>query len=205
MSAQPIKRWIILFSGFRQDASEMTGTIRAWRTLYERHAGPTSVVAIHPWNTHARMIAHMVRNNRNGEMPDVVLGGYSFGGQTAVNVAEQLRLCGIFVRQLVLSDPVYRHNYYAGWWRSLMPFSTIYVPPNVQRVKYFLQENTRFWPLREGGWIQPAGHRLVAEVDEKTGQRANIRPPVYLPHDHSNMDDAGEYHKALLEACECSA
>lgn len=200
---KPIKRWIILFSGFRQDASTMTGSVKVWRSLYDQHAGPQCVVSLYPWDTAARPLAHMIRNNRNGEDPEIILGGYSFGGQTAVNLAKQLQFCGLYVSKMVLADPVYRHRYYAGWWRSLMPWAKIAVPSNVQDCRYFLQKNEVFWPMRDGGWIQPRGHRLYAQEDFVDGARALIRDPIYLTCDHSNMDDSPHYLSAMLGACKC--
>lgn len=194
----PIRRWIILFSGFLQDASQRHGSTLLWRELYARHAGPETVVEPHPWNTHVRTLALRIRNESNGQAPDVVIGGYSFGGMTAANLARELGYTGIPVRQMVLSDPVYRHGYYAGWWRSLMPWCEIEIPENVWEVKYFVQDNPRFWLGRDGGWIQPAGHRLVPQNKGAT----TIHEPIYLPHDHSSMDDSREYHQTMLAACE---
>lgn len=194
MSDKPIIKWIVLFSGFGQDNGQKSGTIAIWRRLYNLHAGPQCCVEVHPWNTSVRALAHKIRNNKNGELPSIIVGGYSFGGMTAVNFANQLRLCGLSVKHMILSDPVYRHSYYAGWWRSMVPWSEIRVPPNVHTVKVFAQANSRYWPPnRAGGWFQPAGHAVVGSLGEEY-------MPTVLEHDHSNMDDATQYHEALLNA-----
>lgn len=194
-----LRREIHLFSGFRQDESIPTGTFRLWSALHQEFAGPDTIVEMHPWDTNPRVLAQRIANSSYGRHVDVVLGGYSFGGMTAALVAGQLGACGISVRQLVLTDAVYRHWYYAGWWRSLMPWAEIEIPRNVGEVVWFVQKNPRFKIGRMGGWVQPAGHQLVAENPLLT----KIRKPVWLTRDHSAMDEAPQYRDALLEACRC--
>lgn len=196
-----VQREIHLFSGFRQDASVPTGTFRIWSLLHEQFAGPRCIVQMHPWDTPPRVLAQRIRNSGYGSSVDIVLGGYSWGGMTAARVAEQLEACNLRVRKVVLADPVYRHWYALGWWRSLFRWFEIEIPANVYEVQYFLQENPRFVIGRPGGTIQPAGHIVVPEDPQKT----TVHDPVYLTCDHMAMDETWQYRDALVEACICDS
>ena len=199
------RREIHLFAGFLQDADLPTGTFRIWSTIYEQCAGPNCVVQMHAWDTNPRVLAQRIANSALGVNParvDIVLGGYSFGGMTAALVAKQLRAVGHRVRKMVLCDPVYRHWYYAGWWRSLIPWSQITIPSNVSDVEYFLQRNPRFEIGRYGGIIQPAGHDVVPEFPDF--YKPKIHEPTILECNHSAMDESTQYRDALISACRCS-
>lgn len=70
-----------------------------------------------------------------------------------MRLAEQLRVCGLEVNEMVLADPVYRSENILGRWRTLLIgwfAPTIKVPSNVHHVCSTLQRQN--WPR---------AHRLV--------------------------------------------
>jgi hypothetical protein len=115
---------------------------------------------------------------------------------SAVLLARELAGCGINVRALVLSDPVYRHGYRLGQWRAMVPWSRIKVPTNVAEVWWFRQKNPRFG-FRSGSWWHPSGHELLVETEETI-----VHGPWILEREHDSMDDAEEFHETASQVAE---
>ena len=68
---------------------------------------------------------------------------------------------------MLLSDAVYRHAYWLGNWRALVPWSVIEIPANVQRVTWFRQYSDR----PQGHDLRAADHGISALRDELNAYR----------------------------------
>ena len=88
-NAEPVHRWVICFAGFCQDEGENIGVARLWRKLVTRCSGPNSVVLMREWHQPVGDLAGLIAQF-NGA-PDILICGYSYGGQTAVNLAGALQ------------------------------------------------------------------------------------------------------------------
>lgn len=181
----------MVIGGFQQNEGRPTGIVRLWRRL--RAADPQAEVLLRSWADNWNHLAELIWQCRNGDLPDVCLHGYSWGGASAVRLARELHRRGVPVRAMVLCDAVYRHRYRLGWWRSLVSWSKLEIPPNVREVFSLRQRNPRLQPGRPGGFIQPAGHDIIAE-----STTTHIHPAEVLTVDHSYMDDADRFHELAL-------
>lgn len=178
-SLPPIYEHHLLFAGHLQNRGEMVGQVYLWRHLHHLLAGSDTTVELHPWHADVEPIAELIWRTRPEEcLPDVYLYGYSWGGMTAVNLAGALHARGIGGIQMVLSDPVYRHRYWLGNWRTLLR-TTIWVPQNVTDVWSFFQLQN--WP---------SGHPVKAIHPECT----TVHKPRELHVRHAYMDDHDTYH-----------
>lgn len=209
---RPIDRWIILFAGYTQTHGQVTGLCRLWRDLHARYSSQRCVVHLATWKDDVADLAEWVwrfrpeertlisretsRPYKHQPVPHLVVVGYSFGGQTSVNFAGELDRRGLDVQRMVLCDPVYRYRCPLGWWRSMMPFSEIVVPANVDRVDWCRQTNPRFAFGRPGPFAQPAGHDVVAEEPDVT----RIEAPIVLDVQHTYIDDSPVFHEMSDEA-----
>lgn len=189
-----IDEWRIVVSGFTQDMLNPSGSERLWKRMHESHAGSKSVVLWKLWSENWHKLSEHMYRLKNGSMPVVDLFGYSYGGDGVIRLARNLQTAGIDVRNMVLCDAVYRHRYWAGNWRSVLPWAELLVPENVKNVYVLKQENPRWQLGRPGGILQPAGHDVVAENEETT----HIAVPQILPLTHARMDDAAEYHDLAM-------
>lgn len=179
-----IAEWHILLSGFLQRAGDINGVVLIWDEL--RKLVPEAEVQLHGWDANLPDLAELIaRLSPSFTGPRVNLYGYSWGGQSAVLLARELRRRGVVVQHLVLSDAVYRHWYRLGWWRAFLPGVRIIVPDNVRRVTHFRQRQSR-----------PKGHAVTAENPGRT----MMDPVVWLPVDHMWMDDAAEFRAACVAA-----
>jgi len=118
------------------------------------------------------------------DFPSIKIYGYSWGGAAAIRLAGELHKRGLPVDNLVLSDPVYRHWYWAGNWRAFWPFSKLYVPVNVARVDVFSQRQNL-----------PSGHEVVALDPEQT----IVTNRGVLGVNHQYMDDHPRFQNHALE------
>ena len=187
-----IAEWHIVLSGFLQRAGDVNGVVLIWNELRRLvHGRPDAVAQLHSWNANLVDLAELIARTRpSEEMPRVHIYGYSWGGQSAVNLARELGRRGVPVDRLVLSDAVYRHWYKLGWWRAFVPWLKIRVPDTVRRVTHFRQQQSL-----------PMGHIVQAENPGLT----TVDPVVLLRVDHKWMDDAAEFRCACLEAAKGSA
>lgn len=184
---QPIDRWHVCISGFRQHRGSPTGLEALWQRLRAAHHNGVAAVELCAWNDNWSALAEFIwRFRRDGQPPRIGIYAYSWGaGWGFIQLARQLRRRGLEVQHAVLSDPVYRHWYRAGNWRAFVPGIPIEVPANVRRVQYFVQRQN--WPR---------GHRVIAADATQTA----IWAPITLNADHEKMDDADEFHETSLVA-----
>jgi hypothetical protein len=177
-----IHHWHIVIGGYRQHEGKPTGMVRLWQTLHERHARPGTCVELRAWNDQWRLLAELIwRLRPDDEPPQVKVYAYSWGaGCGAMRLARELRLRGIAVAAMVLSDPVYRSRSFLTRWLALWPCAAIVVPANVRLVRWFRQEIS-----------VPAGHVLRAAERERT----HIAPPIWAEVGHQYMDDWRPFHR----------
>lgn len=181
-----IAEWHILLSGFMQRQGDVNGMVHIWDELRRVVESPSVVVQLHSWNCNLADIAELIKKLTPLDAPPRInLYGYSWGGQSCVNLARELRRRGLQVDHMVLSDAVYRHWYPFGWWRAFAPWRSIRVPDNVRRVTHFRQQQSL-----------PMGHRVIAENPGLT----TIDPVTWLRVDHCWMDDASQFRAACLDA-----
>ena len=187
MAGMPaIRKWVVCIAGFLQDEGTPGGLVAVWRELHRLHAAPDVRVEFRAWNARARSLAELIWRLRPAEdRPQIVICAYSWGGASAQNLAKQLGRRGLVVDRMVLADPVYRHGYWCGNWRALVPWSRIVVPHNVRRVAWFRQTVSR-----------PRGHDLVAEDPDAT----TIEPPEVVKVDHTYIDDLRAFHDSAIAA-----
>lgn len=183
-----VASWIFCMSGFLQHKGRPNGITRLWRKLYAEFAGPDCVVDHHPWNFDPGRIAEFVwRYSDNQALPKVLIVGYSWGGSSAVKLAEQLQLRGIDVAEMILVDAVYRHKYWCGQWRAFWPWSRILIPSNVLHVSWFRQDVSL-----------PRGHRVIARNPDRT----KIEEPVQLYVSHQYVDEHALVEKLTMQLAE---
>lgn len=175
----PILTAHVVIAGFRQRRGRANGSDLLYRALYARHAGPQSFVGFSCWDDDVASLAELLWRwgGTNGNDLGVGVYAYSWGAPSAMQFAEELRVLGIGVARMVLSDPVYR----CWWlpWRPLLRWPKIYVPANVARVDWFRQHID--WPC---------GHDLVAEDEHVTF----IADPIEASRGHGTMDELGIFH-----------
>ena len=151
---------------------------RLWRKLVQRCNEPNSVVLLREWHQPVPDLASLIAQF-NGS-PDILICGYSYGGQTAVNLARALQQRKIGVRQLVLTDAVFRPRWYE-FYKAFLPARRISIPTNVRWVRWFRQRVN--WP---------AGHDLLAINPVRT----KIAPAeVVIDRGHEAMDELPEFSR----------
>ena len=178
----PVNRWVILCSGFLQDEGQLTGMVSLWRKIAVACHDEQTVVELRPWHTSKQSWGELAekiwRFRPSGQRPRVVIATYSWGVNGGLTLARELLKRGITVNNFVSSDGVYRHGYFLGQWRALVPWSRIKVPRNVQVLDCYRQTNNL-----------PKGHLFVAESDYST-----VKDCVVIDRTHQYMDDAEEFH-----------
>jgi pimeloyl-ACP methyl ester carboxylesterase len=201
----PIFSWHFVISGFTQREGESNGWGQLWRKLnYLSNDG--CCVEFKTWRQRWSDVADLVEQWRpQNRDPVVKIYGYSFGGMSAVILASELKRRGIGVRHLLLADAVYRCWTVLGWWRSMVPFSRIVVPENVEQVDWFRQKHSRFALFRDGApaldrFAMPAGNDVVAENPRFT----KIAEAKRLDCEHTFVCRAPEVHRAAIDIAERS-
>lgn len=183
----------ILISGFTQHEGRMQGIFALREKLINagHSQGPRFRVRSFPWNASLGQIAEEVQivSTYYGHKPVVNLAGYSYGGWAAIRFAGELETRGIDVDILTLCDPVARPN----WWPRPLPAASsmlgrnwsrvLRIPNNVLCMNEFRQTENR-----------PCGHRL--EIPAAT----QLKLSQQLMRRHEDMDDAPEFHQAVIEA-----
>lgn len=190
-----IREWHVVISGFQQQSGTLNGIARIWLDLVQLLATrSTARVELLTWNDDVGNLAETISRvtntlnsatNRRVE-PVVNIYGYSWGGMSAVNFARELQRRGINVQNMVLSDAVYRHWYWLGWWRAFAPWRAIWIPGNVvgQVIQFRQKKN---WPR---------GHAIKA-VNPGVTKLGSVR---WLQAEHCWMDDQPAFRFACLEA-----
>jgi hypothetical protein len=146
-----------------------------------------------PWYMNVKHIADGLQNMG---ARIAIFGGYSYGGQTAVNAARECGKRNIWVPLLFLCDPVRRlalgRYFLLSKTPSLFPelacipgIGPIVIPQNVHKVIVYKQSNDRprGWPIRK---ISPDTIIETVIIDD---------PMV----GHTLMDDLSTFHTHILE------
>lgn len=181
-----IRDWHIVLSGFLQRAGDVNGCVKIFLELHHLIQSPTARVELRPWRCDVSDLAEMISKLQPSDAPPrVCIYGYSWGGQTAADLARELLRRGLFVDQMVLCDAVYRHSYTLGQWRAFAPWSRIRISRNVRYVTWFRQDR-----------CHPKGHRVIADNPVLT----KVKNVQVLQYDHMWMDDSAEFRHACLEA-----
>lgn len=188
-----IHTWHLVIGGFRQTAGEPTGMQSLFKTMHHRFSGRGIQVLPLEWNSRFDDVAELIRWTSSGAARTrITMASYSWGTTGARNLSRELNKRGFKVQSLVSSDGVYRHGYWAGQWRALVPWSTIYMPSNVKEVEYYIQRDDL---LLKGHKIEPVPGNATPKV---------CRPIVLDGRVHSFMDESEEFHQAALAAAERS-
>ena len=178
----PILGWVVPFSGFLQRNGDYHGIVQTWHCLYRSFGSDRLKIMVpRPWNADVEQIAEMIHRCRNGEKPEIITIGYSWGGMAAVNFSKELAKRELHVRRMILTDPVHRHKWFYGRWRAFLPEVKIHIPDNVRNFTGFRQK--RDWPT---------GHDL------KFSPKTQARTYDTIPYDHATMDDAYEFQQACV-------
>jgi pimeloyl-ACP methyl ester carboxylesterase len=155
-----------------------TGMMRLWGQLHDAHCGPGVCVERLAWSDCPVSVAEHVRLLANWYPSEVLIFGYSWGAALGIKIARELQKRSINVAHLVLSDPVYRHAYWAGNWRAFFAGVPIRVPANVREVTWWRQfEDT------------PRGHDLVARGENTILHAARVATAT-----HAFMDELPDFH-----------
>lgn len=186
----------IFVAGFTQRVGRSSnGVYRLFDECYRRFASQSTLVEYFPWYIHPQHIAELTAErdrecqHQSGSSLRVQIVGYSFGGQTAAHICDELDARSVGVEHLVLCDPVARYGR-LGWLRAANPWSVIHVPRSVKSIDWFAQRHPR-WQMSPP-FFNPRGHR----VDWAGGEVVERR--VY--HTHSNIDNAPAFHRAVMDA-----
>ena len=180
-----ILHWAIVFAGFQQSTGRPSGSFKLWQRVHAAAGGKMFRSEFRAWNDDVDELANLIFHASGDHLaPTINVAGYSWGGMTAANFCRRLAERGIEVDRVVLCDPVYRHRYWFGNWRALVPGSTIRIPPNVRRVDVFRQSVNL-----------PAGHNVVADCPN-----TYVAEAIELNRRHEWMDDAAIFHETFVGA-----
>jgi hypothetical protein len=174
-----------VISGCRQHGGRANGSQLLWAELRDRHHNGRVLVDLRewhtPWDRHAELLW---RQRPTDDTPVAVyIYAYSWGaGWGAIRLARELRKRGITVIAVVFADPVYRDPIAIRNWRALWPYSTVWVPANIQNV---------YWTRQFLDW--PRAHNVRAEDPDATW----INPPVVCDRTHAYMDEAPEFRRLV--------
>lgn len=171
------------------------GVYAAFDDVYRRWAGRDTLVEYFPWYLNPAGIAKAIVDRDvqcravHGHRLRVHQVGYSFGGQTAVHVAAELKAIAadrLFVDELCLCDAVARCGR-LGWIRAANPWSVIRIPTNVLDVRAFVQNNPRWRPRKP--FFFPAGHHLRWGTCDVV--------PMELDAEHTEIDNTESFHSVV--------
>ena len=158
-------------------------------------SGQSTCVQFDDYDTDPESVAQFIR--RNGSMmPEIILVGYSWGGDCAVDVCWKLDDLGLEVEHLLLCDAVYRSSLKTMAWRALTSSPKLKIPDNVAEVTWFYQRRNK-----------PAGHVPVAVDPYNDFDKAGtvIHPGKQLDMIHAAMDEAPEFIDAAVRIAGAAA
>jgi len=187
-----MREWHIVISGFQQRRGTLNGMVKIWKDLIDivEHK-PHARVELLLWKDDIEDLAEFIKGlSPELEKPIVNIYGYSWGGQSAVNLARELKKRSIKVNRLILSDPVYRASrwlmfFWIFQWRAFWDAITISVPDTVSQVTVFYQRSS-----------YPRGHILKPENEGLTA----MDEAVFLDTHHCWMDEQDEFRQACRQA-----
>ena len=190
-TTERVQCWVTCISGFLQHKGRPNGITALWNYL-RKYNSPTLVLDHLLWTADVEKEAEFrwryldQRENKN------VIVGYSWGGQTAVNLCEHLNDRGIQVDHLILIDAVRRLRPWLLRWTAFVPFMRLSIPENVKEVTWYTQNNNL-----------PKGHKVVAKNPRKT----KIHERIDMPLQHTYADDFYPAHfriqEIVEEICQC--
>lgn len=197
-----VRHWHLVIGGFLQTEGQgsLNGTMILWNRLHSKYAQADTVVEWHAWSADVDALAEKVVQFSVEGLPKIYLYAYSWGATTAIRLARAFRRRGYTVHILCLCDGVYRHWYYLGQWRALVPGSRLQIPENVEEVYWYYQTRPRFSLMRKmlgGPLFSPAGHK-----PQPLSKNTRIHPGIRLYHDHTHMDNSAEWQTSALLAAE---
>lgn len=178
MDCTRVIEWIYVITGFTQTRATRSRMVELWKELYDKYASPETLVYLRKWRSDWRAEAeHVFRLAPDGQhatTPQIKIFAYSWGaGWGFTQFARALGQRGLRVTAAVLSDPVYRHPYFLGQWRTIFYEWPIVIPDNVDEVFTYYQRKN--WPC---------GHVL-----ERSSENTTLHKPIKLQAVHSAMDD----------------
>jgi len=182
IATSKIGRWIIVITGFTQREGERTGLERLYYAIRKIHETATCECILKSWRDDTSDLADRIFNHSD-DKPEITIIGYSWGGNNAIQLANELRERGRTVQSLVLIDAVARPRWFWKWWLSMTRALSIHVPENVKECWAWRQNSNR-----------PRGHRVVR------GKETTLNGPFTIPGvTHQHIDDQPEIHNKVLE------
>jgi hypothetical protein len=183
----------VCISGFTQNDAFLHGVMKLSERLREQNIVDEfkSRIDLFQWNSDWKKIAeyYWLLQEHYLEKTTICVYAYSWGaGWGAMQLAKRLARNGMYIRVMVLSDPVYRSRWFTFKFRSMLARDSmfapiIHVPHNVQEVFNLYQTTNR-----------PQGHRLIATNGTK------IHPSIHVPNtEHQKMDDNWKFHTLSQE------
>lgn len=172
-----IKYYHIVIAGFTQKFGlQGNGIDRLDHELHKLYGGQDTRNWYLPWYCDVTGYAESIFNY--GKDAKIQIAGYSFGGQTAVNLCRELAVRGVSVDRLCLIDAVKRRSRFPwGWLSAFNRLTKIRVPDNVKGVSIFTQSN---------GW--PRGHRVVFNNPTvSVSINEDMRNVTHIHMDHSRV------------------
>jgi pimeloyl-ACP methyl ester carboxylesterase len=189
-----IREWHVVISGFQQKSGTVNGMTQVWLDLIALTKDKPDVrVELLTWKDDIENMAELIsRLSPELSYPEVYIYGYSWGGQTSINLAQALRRRSINVRHMVLADPVYRAArflflFWVFQWRAFSGMFYLRVPSTVLEVTWFRQHED-----------YPRGHDLKADNPGLT----DIHDAVELTTGHAWVDDHMYFRKACRDVCQ---
>lgn len=202
MKTLPFRYVHLCLAGFTQRYCRHGNGVHAlFERLYQRYAGPQTLVEYFPWYVDPGRIAGCLAElndtslSETGQPVAVQVAGYSFGGQTAAHVADKLVGTGARIDEMVLCDPVCRRGR-LGWLAAANPLAMIYVPDTVRRLRVLSQSRPRWqlaWPP-----FMPAGHRVLSHGHVQREPDHDLTDSAT----HLTIDNHGDFHELVLDAAE---
>lgn len=203
-SRRPLKFFHILIAGFTQrQGTYGNGIDGIYRDLHWKfHKYDDTVIWYFPWYCDIKGTAEFISRSAaklyriDKSRPRIQLAGYSFGGQTSVDLAhELLARNSIKIDRMTLCDAVRRRSRSAfGWLSAANPFAKIKLPNNIDAATAFVQTHRRFRLTRR--LFYPRGHRIVV------AEGVNFSGPHELPSEHTHIDNSVEFMDQVMEDAE---
>lgn len=183
-------RYTIFISGFlqrfvRPDSVGGIGLLRLANKVREEFGGPDHEVWAYEWDVDVDDIVESIFSLGLGRPdPEIVLVGYSWGGQAVVNLAESLQGLRVPVKQMILCDAVVRKKPFRFRDYIKSEEQVLTVPGNVDKL---------FWMNQTNKW--PRGAQVVAE-----NERTEVTHRFMENHTHFDIDESVTFELQVYDA-----